>query len=343
MSGKKNYRASSQGRNRINQDAERRVAAAMLQAEEQKKLRDERLRIDEQEREKERNRLREIALEEAARKERDRKYALASEIQGIIDTCECELSAASKSSDAIFSTESISQVLEELRLLAKNEAGIGLVREAEQRFRQSLASHLLLVSEFRKCTAECVDAIDIVRSNKDTRRFFKDELEALIGRHESVVIKSNLTRTGPVQSVEALKEILQEAASMIVQACKLSAEYDSRNKLLEATIASLKSMGFYVTDPSFLDATRPSGPVILSANRAGERIVISIPLSGEVESNWQGLSDSVCLKDFHSFLSKLDEAGFPCEATNLDISAPPKLLQKGAKTLPRSTGESRGT
>lgn len=342
MSGKKHYRASSQVRNRIKQEAERRAAEAILRAESQKKLREERLRIEEQEREKERIRLREVAVQEAAKKERERKQALASETLSIITSCEGEMSAAGKSIGQLFSVENISQALQELKVLATNEAGINLVRESERRFRQLLESHLQSITDFKRCAAECADAIENTKSHEDIRRFFKEEMKALIARHESVVFKSNLTSTGPEQATEALKEISQQAASMIVQACTLSAEYDSRNKLLEATIASLKSMGFYVTDPSFLDATKPSGAVMLSASRAGERIVISIPLSGEVESNWQGLSDSVCLKDFHTFLSKLDEAGFPCEATDTNIAAPPNLLQKGAKTLPRSTGESRG-
>lgn len=341
MSGKKHYRTAKIVLNRIKEEAENKAAEARREAEREQKLKEEQLRLEEKEREKERNRLQKLAEQAARKKEEDRQRTLASECDSILKFCEAEISVAQAKCDSHFSMNAITQTVQEIRSLIEKQSSIDLVRQVENTFKQLLASFLDSVSKFKTSASECDSAITITKTNKDVRNFFGEESKVLVKNYESIVHPNNLMHAGPSGAIEALKDICNEASNLLIRACQLSAEYDSRNKLLQATIASLKSMGFYVDDPAFLNERDPCGPVTLCANRGGDRIVINIPVSGEIESTWQGILDSKCISDFHAFLAKLDDAGFPCVANNPNPT-PPELIQKGAKTLPRNTGESKG-
>lgn len=340
MSGKKNYRLDEQVRKQIKREENKKAAEALAQAEIQKKITEEKIRAEEQARERERKRLRQVAEAEAAKKEQDRQTALALENESILRNCEIEMNATQHMRDPRFSIGAITQALEEIRVLAAKKTEVDLVREAESRFKLLLTSHLGSVAEFKRHAAEWEDLNNIIKANQNVRIFLGKELGALVEKHEAIVQTHSLKESGPLRAIDALKEITKDASALLMHACQLSAEYDSRNKLLEATIASLKSMGFYVNDPSFLDAKDPCGLVTLSANRAGERIVINIPLSGEIESNWQEIMDSACIKDFHAFLAKLKDAGFPCETSVPNL--PPPDPEKEKKPLPGDVRKTRG-
>ncbi|HBJ37514.1 MAG TPA: hypothetical protein DDZ51_22720 [Planctomycetaceae bacterium] len=341
MSGEKRYRPSKQVSERVAKNAEVLAAAATARAAEQKRKREERLRLEEEQRDAELSRLRKLAIAKAAEEARERARTIEAEIRAIVTSCEVEFSAISIHLDKRFSHQLVKEALVLVDKVGSAKRDIAAVRESADVYKTVLASHLSAINDFQKAAAECNDVVLGVASERPVRDFMPDALRKLVERHKDAMSAIILREMGPIKSFELLQEIIESANQLMVSACKIEAEFENRNRLLEATISAIRSMGFYVADPKFVNPSEPFGPVALMATRGAERIVITVPLSGEIVSDWQGLPDGVCIHDFVSLLDKLKDNGFPCESSDPKLVVSPKLLVKGAKALPGKAPEQR--
>jgi hypothetical protein len=127
----------------------------------------------------------------------------------------------------------------------------------------------------------------------------------------------------------------------VTESLTKESNFEVRNKLLQTTINALQSLGFFVSDPEYSNPADPLGKVALMATRGAERVVLSVPLVGDVQSDWQGVPEEPCKGDFFAFLDKLEEGGFPCKPTRPDLQERPQLIRKGEKQLPGNAGTSR--
>lgn len=148
---------------------------------------------------------------------------------------------------------------------------------------------------------------------------------------------SELAKNGPDSSAAALTTLIEEGRQVVRRAFQVESDFQARNDLLQATIESLKSLGFYVDDPVFVGSGDPLAPVTLTATRGAERVYLSVPLSGQVTSEWHGLPEANCAVHLAEYLDQLRQRGFECQPHRPDLVQPPRLLAKGAKTLPRDT------
>jgi hypothetical protein len=156
-------------------------------------------------------------------------------------------------------------------------------------------------------------------------------------QHNAATSAGELAQVGPTSSGDALTKLIEEGRDIVRQAIRAEADFQARNDLLQATIESLKSLGFYVDDPVFVDPDDPLAPVTLTATRGAERVYLSVPLSGQVKSEWHGLPEANCAVHLAEYLEQLKQRGFECRPHRPDLVQPPRLLAKGAKTLPRDT------
>ncbi len=342
MSGKKHYRMSGTARSRVNEMASAQIAELSAQLEAQRKLLEEQQRRQLAEQEAERQRLAESARAKAMREEQARRRQLADEIRAIVAECEIELSAADVFFDSRFSTASIKDALKSVQQIAESAREASTVRESSRRFKNVLNDYTTNIAIFKREAANVEQVIRSAEESQSVRSFLRRELDSLLCSYRELFTEESLVKTGFQGAIEALRQFEKTATDLLSRAIHTAAEYQSRNKLLEATIAALKGMGFYVSDPAFADPRKPAGPVVILANRAGERIVINVPLQGEVESDWQGSLEGHCVSDFTTFLSRLAEFGCPCEASVPAKTASPELLAQNAKSLPQGKSKDRG-
>ena len=180
-----------------------------------------------------------------------------------------------------------------------------------------------------------------VTAEKAAQTFSAGDLAAIRDKYAKATAAPNLLGDGPEKAAESLRRLAAQSRSLVTESLTKESNFDVRNKLLQTTIDALQSLGFFVSDPEYANPADPLGNVALTATRGSERVVLSVPLVGDVQSDWQGVPEEPCKGDFFAFLDKLEEGGFPCKPTRPDLQERPKLIRKGEKQLPSNAGSSR--
>jgi hypothetical protein len=204
-------------------------------------------------------------------------------------------------------------------------------------FDLKISAFLDSVSAFERVEAEAAALVDSMTTTDAPATFLPKSRAEWLQRHSVVTSPSELATNGPVSSSDALTKLIEEGRQVVQRAFQVEADFQARNDLLQATIDSLKSLGFYVDEPVFVDPSDPLTPVTLTGTRGAERVYLSVPLSGQVTSEWQGLPEAECVVHLAEYLEQLKNRGFECQPHRPDLVPPPRLLAKGAKTLPRDT------
>ena len=299
------------------------------------------LKRAEEARKAERERLRKIAEAKAAAEAAERKRILDAEIAGILSACQVELESSTALLDSRFSFEDIEaefSALQESAVAAKESASI---RTAADRLKSNLQEQIENIRTFRAFEAECRDSMATATAENAVRTFSAAELSKLKDSYEALSVGGTLRSNGPEKAAEKLQEVIAASRAIVKESLTKESQFDVRNKLLQTTIDALKSLGFFVSDPEYANPSNPLGNVVLSGTRGSERVILSVPLVGDVQSDWQGVPDEPCKGDFFAFLDKLEEGGFPCKPTRPDLQERPKLLRKGEKQLPGGAGGTR--
>ena len=326
------------------------VAAAVLAANlaarasedaEQEKRRKDQIRKEEAERQAERERLRRIAEARAAAEAAERARVLSAEIAATVAACEVEIESSGALVGKRFSLGAVEDGLAALKEIAEKAKDSATVREAAARLQQTLREHLDGVREFREVEAECVDRIKALGNEKAVQTFSGHQLAQIKERHKAILNSPELFKAGPADAIAKLRIVVEDTLSLRTESLTRESTFEVRNKLLSTTIDALKSLGFFVSDPEFANAADPLGNVILTATRGAERVVLSVPLQGDVQSDWQGVAEGPCKDGFFEFLDKLEDGGFPCKPTRPDLQQRPTLIRKGAKSLPGDRGVER--
>jgi hypothetical protein len=325
------------------------AAAALLIAianhkqsdESRRREREKQLRKQEAERKAEQERLRRIAIQKAAAEETERKRVLAADLLAIVTNCEVEFAASEALLDGRFSRLKIIDELATVQNLAKASEAVADVKSAADRFNETLAEHIDCLREFREAEAECEDDLAAAGKTESVSKFSRDAMRQLKLAHAAILSGEHMRKNGPAATSEELRKISEKSKTLITDSLTKQSHFEVRNKLLETTINALKSLGFFVQDPQFATPNDPLGAVSLVATRGPERVVLSVPIGLEVQSDWQGVPEEPCKADFFAFLEKLEESGFPARPTRPDLQNRPKLLQRGAKSIPGTTGQQR--
>lgn len=317
------------------------LAARTKEDEEQERRRKEQLRKEEEERQAERERLRRVAEAKAAAEAAERAKVLSAEIAAAVAACEVEIESSGALVGKRFSLGAVEDGLAALKKVAGKAKDSATVREAAARLQQTLRQHLESVREFREVEAECVDRIKALGKEKAVLAFSAHQLGQIQERHKAILNSPELFQAGPADAIVKLRSVIDETVALRTESLTRESTFEVRNKLLSTTIDALKSLGFFVSDPEFANAADPFGNVILTATRGAERVVLSVPIQGDVQSDWQGVAEGRCKDGFFEFLDKLEEGGFPCKPTRPDLQQRPILIQKGAKSLPGERGTER--
>ncbi len=101
-------------------------------------------------------------------------------------------------------------------------------------------------------------------------------------------------------------------------------------------IASLKEIGFVVTDPQFADPQDPGGDVLLVATKGSERMEARIDLSDEIRSTWDNVTEEHCKTSFFDYVDAMASKGITVSPEREDLRLRPISRQQGAKDLPKS-------
>jgi hypothetical protein len=308
---------------------------------EQENRRKEQLRKEEEERQAERERLRRIAEARAAAEAAERARVLSAEIAAAVTACEVEIESSGALVGKRFSLKAIEDGLAALKEMAGKAKDSASVRKAADRLQQALREHLDGVRTFREVEAECVDRIKALGKEKSVQAYSAPQLAQLKERHQAILNSPELFKAGPADAIAKLRGVIEDTLAIRTESLTRESTFEVRNKLLSTTIQALKGLGFFVSDPEFANAADPLGNVILTATRGAERVVLSVPLQGDVQSDWQGVAEGPCKDGFFEFLDKLEAGGFPCKPTRPDLQQRPTLIRKGAKSLPGDRGIER--
>lgn len=317
------------------------IAARVSEEAERERRRKEELRRAEEERQLEQERLRQIAEAKAAAEAAELKRQLDAAIAETLTECQVEMESSRALLDSRFSTKPLEGDWDALQKLANEAKEAASVKAAADRLKEKLARHVADTRAFRAVEAECADCMNSMAKEKSVRTFAAAALTDLLERHRSATAAARLSEDGPAKAAENLRQMIASSKSLVTESLTKESDFEVRNKLLQTTINALQSLGFFVSDPEYSNPSNPLGNVSLTATRGSERVVLSVPLVGEVLSDWQGVPDEPCKGDFFTFLDKLEEGGFPCRPTRPDLQDRPKLIRKGEKQLPRGTEAGR--
>ena len=238
-----------------------------------------------------------------------------------------------------------SQTLEDRRQqfleLSKTSRDQNVVRSSAAAIERSLSEHLEKVNAVAIALSEVQVLAEALDNENAVTSFHASAKGQWRTRHDRLANTISSPDAAPDKALADAKDLVTEARTIIDEAIGREQDSEARYDLLQATIESLKSLGFVVSDPQYENLQNPLGPVVLSATRGPERVYISVPLAGEVQSQWNGIPDESCADGFLTYLDKLKEKGFECEPTRQDLQNRPRLIKKGEKALPRSSAEGR--
>ena len=309
---------------RIEEERKQNEAALALKQEMEK------LRIEEERKQR-----------ELKQKEHDRQKAMAVLIASIMGSFEARWRSFITLADKRFSLSVLEEKFQKIQQMGKTSKENLALEKAIGALEGEMAHHLNVVSTFAQTEVEARSISENLKACKAVHTFCNKLESQWDARHNSILTKVQLMQVGPEQSTADLRVLIEEGNNLIEQALKHEAESKSRFSLLQATIESLKSIGFSSVDPVFEDESNPLSAVVLTAMRGSEKIYISVPLGGVVHSRWDGLPDETCIETFKNYLEKLKEKGFECEPTNPGLRDEPNLIGKNAKELPRNNSQQR--
>lgn len=317
------------------------IAAHVHEEEEKERLRKEELRRDEELRQVEQERLRRIAAAKAAAEAAERRRVLDAEVAEAVSSCQVDIESSTAVLDSRFSTDAISTRFAALQQSASKANDSASITATATQLQQDLHKHIDQIKAFRAVEAECADCMKTLTAETAVQTFSAAELATIRDNYAKTVAAPKLLADGPEKATENLRRLVSQSRSLVIESLTLESNFELRNKLLQTTINALQSLGFFVSDPEYSNPADPLGNVALMATRGAERVVLSVPLVGDVQSDWQGVPEEPCKGDFFAFLDKLEEGGFPCKPTRPDLQERPKLIRKGEKQLPGNTGTSR--
>jgi hypothetical protein len=274
---------------------------------------------------------------EARKQKAERRRIVAGQIDDAVKALkgrwdEFFLSVADRWSVASLATEVAS-----IEQAAKKSRSVETVQALADSLDLKMSTFLDAVSAFERVEAEAAALAESMTINEALAAFAPSRRDSWLQQHNAATSAGELAQVGPTSSGDALTKLIEEGRDIVRQAIRAEADFQARNDLLQATIESLKSLGFYVDDPVFVDPDDPLAPVTLTATRGAERVYLSVPLSGQVKSEWHGLPEANCAVHLAEYLEQLKQRGFECRPHRPDLVQPPRLLAKGAKTLPRDT------
>lgn len=309
---------------RLEKDRKEKEAALALKVEMEK------LRLEEERKQK-----------ELKHKELDRQKAMAVLIASIMGSFEARWGSFNTLADNRFSLLVLEEKFKKIQQMGRIAKENLALEKAISALESEMENHLIELSTFAQAEVEARSISSNLKTCKAVHTFCNKLESDWDARQKLILSKVQLRQVGPEQSARDLRVLIEDGNNLIEQALKHEAEFESRNNLLNATIESLKSIGFSSVDPVFEDATNPLGAVVLTAMRGLEKIYLSVPLGGVVYSRWDGLPDETCGETFEKYLEKLKEKGFECEPTNPGHRDAPKLIGKNAKELPRNNPQQR--
>ena len=317
------------------------IAARANEEAEKERLRKEELRREEERRQVEQERLRRIAAAKAAAEAAERKRVLDAEVADAVSTCQVEIESSKALMDSRFSADAITSRFAALQKSASEAKESASIKAAATQLQQDHHKYVEQIKAFRAVEAECADCMKTLTAEKAVQTFSAADLTAIRDTYAKAIASPKLLSDGPDKAAENLRRVISKSRSLVTESLTKESNFEVRNKLLQTTINALQSLGFFVSDPEYSNPADPLGNVALTATRGAERVVLSVPLVGDVQSDWQGVPEEPCKGDFFAFLDKLEEGGFPCKPTRPDLQERPKLIRKGEKQLPGNAGSSR--
>jgi len=317
------------------------IAARANEDAEKEQLRKEELRQAEEQRQVEQGRLRRIAAAKAAANAAEHKRVLDAEVAEAVTACQVEIESSKALMDSRFSADAITAQCAALQQSAGEAKESASIKAAASQLQQDLHKHVEQIKAFRAVEAECADYMKTTTAEKAVHSFSAGDLAAICDDYAKALALPKLLAEGPEKAAENLRRLASQSRSLVTESLTKESHFEVRNKLLQTTISALQSLGFFVSDPEYSNPADPLGNVALTAIRGTERVVLSVPLAGDVQSDWQGVPEEPCKGDFFVFLDKLEEGGFPCRPTRPDLQERPKLIRKGEKQLPGNADSSR--
>lgn len=310
-----------------------------LRLEEERKQREAALALKQ---EMEKLRLKEERKQqELKQKELDRQNAMDVLIASVMGSFEARWRSFISLADKRFSLLVLEEKFQKIQQLGKTAKENLTLEKSIAALEGEMANHLNVVSTFAQTEVEARSISANLNACKAVHTFCSKLESQWNAMHDSILSKIQLTRMGAEQSTAGLRVLIEAGNKLIEQAMKYEAEFESRNILLQATIESLKSIGFSSVDPAYEDESNPLGAVVLTAMRGSEKIYLSVPLGGVVHSRWDGLPNETCVETFKKYLEKLKEQGFECEPTSPGLRTELELIRKGAKDLPGNNSTTR--
>jgi len=310
-----------------------------LQVEEERKQKEaalalkqkiEKLRIEEERKQR-----------ELKQKEHDRQKAIAVLIASMMGSFEARWRSFITLAEDRFSLLVLEEKFQKIQQMGETAEENLALEKAIAALEGEMANHLNMVSTFAQAEVEARSISANLKACKAVHTFCNELEPQWDVRHKLILSKVQLRQVAPEQSTADLRVLIEEGNNLIEQALKHEAESESRFSLLQATIESLKSIGFSSLDPVFEDESNPLSAVVLTAMRGSEKIYLSVPLGGVVHSKFGGFPGETCAETFEKYLEKLKEKGFECEPTNPGLRDEPKLIGKNAKELPRNNSQQR--
>lgn len=189
---------------------------------------------------------------------------------------------------------------------------------------------------------------DAQAASREKASFLQGWSEAL-AEDASVATFAVNERTNWQQRVEALGKALPpdfaqqadalaaEAKTLHLQAGEIQLQFDARNQLLTDIIQSMKEIGYFVSDPYFVDPDDPTSSVVLKATCGSQVITTAVDLRSMVKSIWDGQEHEGCKEAFFDYVDAMKLRGVEVDPEREDLRERPVLKQKGANELPRST------
>lgn len=274
---------------------------------------------------------------EARREKAEKRRIVASQIGDAVKALKGRWDEFSALVADRWSVVTLADEVTRIEQAAKTSRSVDAVKAMADSFDLKISAFLDSVSAFELIEAEAAALADSMTTNDVLATFLPEIGSGWLQRHSVMTSVSELAKNGPDSSAAALTTLIEEGRQVVRRAFQVESDFQARNDLLQATIESLKSLGFYVDDPVFVGSGDPLAPVTLTATRGAERVYLSVPLSGQVTSEWHGLPEANCAVHLAEYLDQLRQRGFECQPHRPDLVQPPRLLAKGAKTLPRDT------
>ena len=274
---------------------------------------------------------------EARREKAEKRRIVASQIGDAVKALKGRWDEFSALVADRWSVVTLADEVTRIEQAAKTSRSVDAVKAMADSFDLKISAFLDSVSAFELIEAEAAALADSMTTNDVLATFLPEIGSGWLQRHSVMTSVSELAKNGPDSSAAALTTLIEEGRQVVRRAFQVESDFQARNDLLQATIESLKSLGFYVDDPVFVGSGDPLAPVTLTATWGAERVYLSVPLSGQVTSEWHGLPEANCAVHLAEYLDQLRQRGFECQPHRPDLVQPPRLLAKGAKTLPRDT------